>query len=43
MMGLGERDIVTGVADVVDRIQNWLFIRRFKKYMKEYEEDRKCH
>jgi hypothetical protein len=29
--------------DITERIQNWLFIRRFKKYMKEYEEEKKCH
>lgn len=42
MKVLGEKDIVMDVADVVERIQNWLFVRRFKKYMKECEEE-KCH
>jgi hypothetical protein len=28
------------VMDVIEKIQDWLFIRRFKKYMKEYEEEK---
>lgn len=42
MKDLEEKDIVMGVAGVVEHIQNWLFVRRFKKYMREVE-DEKCH
>lgn len=43
MKELEEKDIVTDVAGVVERIRDWLFVRRFKKYMREYEEEKECH
>jgi hypothetical protein len=40
MRVLEERGIVMDVADVVEKIRDWLFVRRFKKYMREYEREK---